>query len=88
MASTLITHEAIAAAEALRPIAESVFASCRPLRLARASSDPSFGDELDERKSRRIDAEWQLGDHKIRFGYDTEKFESGHAGTEYTGGAY
>jgi two-component system NtrC family sensor kinase len=44
VASTLITHEAIAAAEALKPIAESVFASCRPLRLARASSDPSFGD--------------------------------------------
>jgi two-component system, NtrC family, sensor kinase len=43
VSSTLITHEAIAAAEALRPIAESVRASCRPLRLARASADPSFG---------------------------------------------
>jgi signal transduction histidine kinase len=42
--STLITHEAIAAGEALRPIAEAVRASRRPLRLDRASADPSFGD--------------------------------------------
>jgi len=44
VSSTLITHEAIAAAEALRPIAESVRASGRPLRLARAGADPSFRD--------------------------------------------
>jgi signal transduction histidine kinase len=42
--STLITHEAGAAAEALRPIAEEVRASRRPLRRARASIDPRFGD--------------------------------------------
>ena len=42
--STLITHEAGAAAESLRPIAEEVRASRRPLRLARASIDPRFGD--------------------------------------------
>ena len=44
VSSTLITHEAIAAAESLRPIAEVVRASRRPLRLDRASADPSFGD--------------------------------------------
>ncbi len=42
--STLITHEAGPAAESLRPIVEAVRASRRPLRLARASIDPRFGD--------------------------------------------
>jgi hypothetical protein len=30
----------------------------------------------DEREQFRIDAEWQLGDHLLRFGYDSDKFES------------
>jgi len=38
------TDEAVAAAEALRPIAEQVRATRRPLQLARASADPSFGE--------------------------------------------
>jgi signal transduction histidine kinase len=42
--STLITHEAGAAAESLRPIAEEVRASRRSLRLTRASTHPRFGD--------------------------------------------
>ena len=33
-------------------------------------------DSADTRKQFRIDAEWQLGDHLLRFGYDTEDYES------------
>lgn len=40
----------------------------------------------DERKAYRLDAEWQLGDHKIRFGYDHETYTSSHLGQTYTGG--
>lgn len=50
--------------------------------------DPDFGPEEDIRNSRRLDVEWRLGDHTLRVGYDGEKFESGHAGTVYTGGEY
>ena len=50
--------------------------------------DPTFGPEKDIRDSRRLDVEWRLGEHTLRFGYDGEKFESGHAGTTYTGGEY
>lgn len=51
-------------------------------------TDPNFGKEMDIRNSRRLDVEWILGPHTVRFGYDGEKFESGHAGTTYTGGEY
>lgn len=51
-------------------------------------TDPTFGPEKDIRKGYRLDAEWQLGPHLLRFGADTEKFVSGHAGQTYTGGAY
>ena len=52
--------------------------------------DAAFGGGPDEdtRKAYRIDAEWQLGDHKLRFGIDQETFESTHAGTTYSGGEY
>ncbi|MGN7831905.1 TonB-dependent receptor [Pseudoxanthomonas sp. 22568] len=50
--------------------------------------DADFGPDEDERKAYRLDAEWQLGDHRLRFGYDTETFTSSHAGQTYTGGAY
>lgn len=43
-------------------------------------------DALDERDQWRIDAEWQLGDHLIRFGIDNDKFRS-LDGTAYSGGA-
>ncbi len=33
-------------------------------------------DAEDKRKQYRIDAEWQLGDHLLRFGYDVDDFES------------
>lgn len=52
--------------------------------------DASFGGgpDQDKRKAYRIDAEWQLGDHKLRFGLDQETFESSHAGVTYSGGEY
>ncbi len=43
-------------------------------------------DALDTRDQFRIDAEWQLGDHLVRFGYDADQFESVD-GTSYSGGA-
>ncbi len=43
-------------------------------------------DALDERDQWRIDAEWQLGDHLLRFGIDNDKFRS-IDGTAYSGGA-
>ena len=39
----------------------------------------------DERRQFRLDAEWQLGDHLVRFGYDRDDFES-RAGTITEGG--
>lgn len=50
--------------------------------------DPNFGPDKDTRDGYRIDAEWRLGDHQLRFGWDKENFDSGHAGTTYTGGEY
>ncbi len=44
-------------------------------------------DAQDERDQFRIDAEWQLGDHLLRFGYDADEFKSVD-GTAYTGGAF
>ena len=40
----------------------------------------------DQRDQFRIDAEWQLGDHLLRFGYDGDKFESVD-GEAYEGGS-
>ncbi|MGE4070030.1 MAG: carboxypeptidase regulatory-like domain-containing protein [Lysobacterales bacterium] len=51
-------------------------------------TDREFGPDTDERRAWRIDAEWRLGDHLVRFGYDDETFTSGHAGTTYSGGIY
>lgn len=50
--------------------------------------DPNWGPDKDTRTAYRIDGEWAIGDHNIRFGYDTETFTSGHAGAVYTGGIY
>ena len=52
------------------------------------SPDLSFQENTDIREAYRLDAEWRLGDHKIRFGYDAEDFSSSHRGQTYTGGAY
>ncbi|MBP3983069.1 TonB-dependent receptor [Pseudoxanthomonas helianthi] len=51
-------------------------------------ADRKFGPNTDKRKAYRADAEWLIGDHTLRFGYDTEKFTSTNAGLEYSGGVY
>ena len=63
----------------------------RALNGTRASSCNITGgaiareDSGDQRDQYRIDAEWQLGDHLLRFGYDVDNFES-TAGTSIEGG--
>jgi hypothetical protein len=47
--------------------------------------DQTRSADFDKRNAWRIDGEWILGDHKIRFGYDAEKFVSRRAGTSYSG---
>ena len=47
--------------------------------------DPTRPPDYDKRNAWRIDGEWILGAHKLRFGYDAEKFVSRRAGTSYTG---
>ncbi|UXI68616.1 TonB-dependent receptor domain-containing protein [Tahibacter amnicola] len=42
----------------------------------------------DQRRAGRLDAEWHVGDHAIRFGYDKEKFNSTNVGTTQSGGEY
>ncbi|HEY0309799.1 MAG TPA: TonB-dependent receptor [Luteimonas sp.] len=41
----------------------------------------------DVRKSWRVDGEWILGDHMLRFGLDNEKFDT-FDGSSYSGGGY
>jgi len=50
--------------------------------------DPAFGGgpDQDERRAYRLDAEWRVGDHNLRFGLDQEKFTSSAAGRSYSGG--
>lgn len=50
--------------------------------------NPDFGGgpDTDTRKAFRVDAEWHVGDHALRFGVDHEKFESAAAGQTYSGG--
>jgi hypothetical protein len=50
--------------------------------IADLNADP---DE-DTRKAYRIDAEWQLADHRVRFGVDRESYVSTHRGQTYAGG--
>ncbi|MFD1620539.1 TonB-dependent receptor [Thalassotalea marina] len=47
--------------------------------------DDSFGPDFDQRVGFRVDAEWFVGDHTLRFGIDNETWESGVAGEVYTG---
>ncbi len=44
-------------------------------------------DNNDERTSLRLDGEWELGDHLLRFGVDREEFETVDS-TSYSGGIY
>lgn len=46
---------------------------------------PGFGPDEDTRKSFRVDADWMIGDHLLRFGYDRASFESKAAGNTLIG---
>jgi hypothetical protein len=46
--------------------------------------DPNSGDK---RRALRVDAEWQLGKHQVRFGIDQERYTS-TGGSIYSGGIY
>ena len=49
-------------------------------------NDLNAEPDEDTRKAYRIDAEWQLGDHRVRFGVDQESYTSSHRGQTYAGG--
>ena len=42
----------------------------------------------DEKKSGRIDLEWRVGDHDLKFGYSNDKWNSDTGSSGYEGGAY
>lgn len=47
-----------------------------------------FGPDNDQRKALRLSAEWRLGSHTLKMGFDDETFTSRIAGAEYTGGVF
>ena len=44
--------------------------------------------DSDTRKAWRLDGEWRLGSHQLRFGLDSERFTSFYAGTQYAGDTF
>jgi hypothetical protein len=42
----------------------------------------------DERTSYKIDVDWVIGDHTLRFGYNSEEYDSTSPGVKYSGDAY
>ena len=50
--------------------------------------DAKAPDDSDTRKAKRIDIEYNIGDHTIRAGYDAQDFISTNAGSTYSGGIY
>lgn len=42
----------------------------------------------DERTGYKVDFDWTLGDHNVRFGYNSETYDSFDAGTQYSGNVY
>ena len=50
--------------------------------------DATAAKDEDKREAWRIDGEWRLGSHDLRFGFDHEDFSSQRAGQFYTGGVY
>lgn len=60
-------------------------ATGRKIGCAVNSTVDMFGGR-NERKGTRLDFDWQLGNHKIGFGYSDEKWTS-NQGTSYSGGA-
>lgn len=61
------------------------YIGCNPGTISTIADLNADPDE-DVRNAYRIDAEWQLGSHKLRFGVDEESYESSHRGTTYAGG--
>ena len=61
------------------------YVGCNTTGIATIADLNAEPDE-DTRKAYRLDAEWQLGDHRIRFGYDKESYVSTHRGQTYAGG--
>ncbi|QQX79560.1 TonB-dependent receptor [Shewanella sp. KX20019] len=45
-------------------------------------------EDKDERESMKFDVDWVLGDHSLRFGYDSQKYDSTSPGTNPSGGVY
>lgn len=61
------------------------YIGCNPGTVSTVADLNAEPDE-DIRKAYRIDAEWVLGDHRLRFGVDEEKYTSSHRGRTYAGG--
>jgi len=61
------------------------YVGCNTAGIATISDLTAAPDE-DVRKAYRIDAEWFLGDHHLRFGLDKENYTSSHRGQTYAGG--
>jgi len=45
-------------------------------------------DDTDVRTSYKVDVDWVLGEHTLRFGYNSETYDSTSPGTKYSGDAY
>jgi len=54
----------------------------------RVTSTIPYNGSSDDVTSKRLDLEYKLGDHTIRFGLDNNKAESKNAGEAYAGGGY
>ena len=50
--------------------------------------DPEPRSSRDERVSQKIDFEYSLDDHNVRFGYNKEDYHSFTLGNQFTGGVY
>lgn len=64
---------------------ETIYMGCWDQSQPVSLRTPGFGPDEDTRKSLRIDADWAIGDHLIRFGYDRADFESKAAGRNFIG---
>ncbi|WP_243713426.1 TonB-dependent receptor [Luteimonas terrae] len=61
------------------------YIGCNPGTIS-TRPDANAAPDEDVRKAIRLDAEWILGDHRLRFGADHETYESSHRGQTYAGG--
>ncbi|MBD9368542.1 TonB-dependent receptor [Xanthomonas sp. XNM01] len=61
------------------------YIGCNPGTISTIPDQDAAPDE-DVRKAFRVDAEWVLGDHRLRFGVDRDTYDSSHRGQTYAGG--